>query len=105
MSDTPKNDVKEIITFETIMEKCKELENLFQHFNGWQQNVAAHCILNLVLTVAEDQFQGMGMLQEVSLRYREVIEEIINEEHVCDECDDNKDSDESEDDDGKFNVN
>lgn len=99
-------DDKKSPTLEEILEKCDELTDMIDTFAGWQQNVASLCIFNIVAAVADDPFEGIGILHETLLRYREVSNDVLQEdESTAHDVTVNDDDDDDDDGGNKFDVN
>ena len=92
-------------TLEEILEKCDELTDMIDEFTGWQQNVASLCIFNIVAAVANDPFEGIGILHETLLRYREVSNDVMNEDESTAHEVTTGDDDDDDDTGNKFDVN
>ena len=76
------------VTRDMVSEKIKELCEMIESMDEGQGDAACFACNQVVCAAAESHFDGVGILTETMLQWREFSVEVLNEDHICDDCKD-----------------
>ena len=76
------------VTREMIEGKVKELCVMIESMDEGQGDAACFACNQVVCAAAESHFDGVGILTEAMLQWREMSLEVMNGDCICEECKD-----------------
>ena len=80
----------EEVTREDLLEMVEELCDLLQDYKGYKAELVLNACHMLTTAAADTHFEGLGILSEALIQWRESSLEVLNSDCggdcVCDEC-------------------